>query len=130
LQFFDNKQFDNYWIDSGTSGSLYEYAKRHKLEPESYIGKYLTNSDLTSYEIDASPPENFLFQSGYLTFKTPESRRGHLLDYPNYEVRNTVSTLMLSAAYNIENNEQKTIANTIYDALDGGRCPCLLPDKV
>jgi hypothetical protein len=59
-----------------------------------------------------------LFQSGYLTFKTPENRRGHLLDYPNYEVRNSVSTLMLGAAYDIDNSEQKTIANAIYDGLD------------
>ncbi|MDR1313128.1 MAG: hypothetical protein LBQ12_05400, partial [Deltaproteobacteria bacterium] len=45
-------------------------------------------------EIDATSPEGFLYQSGYLTLRAKDGG-GYLLDYPNSEVREAVSKLFL-----------------------------------
>jgi hypothetical protein len=54
---------------------------------------------LTAYEIEQAPPQNFLAQSGYLTFKEDDPERGYRLDYPNREVRNNMSELILLGSY-------------------------------
>jgi hypothetical protein len=46
-------------------------------------------------DIDTSPPENFLYQAGYLTLRE-RIDRNYLLDYPNTEVLNSMSWLVAS----------------------------------
>jgi hypothetical protein len=117
-QFLDECKFKNYWIDSGTSDSLVQYAKRYNLRPEKYLHDYIQDSDLVAYEIEQAPPKNFLVQSGYLTFKGVNARRGYLLDYPNREVKDTVSALMMVCGYDINPDMKHTVSLHLYDALD------------
>jgi hypothetical protein len=108
LNFFSEYEFRNYWIQSGLPSALAEYAKSHELKPEDYLGTYLHEDVLTSYEIEQAPPESFLFQSGYLTFKGKDPEMGYLLDYPNREVRDSFSQLILQGAY--ANTDEDTSA--------------------
>jgi hypothetical protein len=106
LCFFREYEFKNYWIRSGLPSSLLEYAKIHTLRPEDYLGTYLHPDVLTSYEIEQEPPESFLFQSGYLTFKEKDPYLGYLLGYPNREVRDSFSRLVLESAYDTDRKTQ------------------------
>jgi hypothetical protein len=45
-------------------------------------------------EIDATPPEGFLYQSGYLTLRENDNNQ-FFLEYPNREVREAISQLFL-----------------------------------
>jgi hypothetical protein len=115
--FFANYQFSNFWIDSGTSQALYEYIKRHNIQPSDYLHAFLQPEMLSSYEIDKAPPESFLFQSGYLTFKGVDEYFGYLLDYPNTEVKHSVSALSLGASYQFDRSTTSRIQYDIVTAL-------------
>jgi hypothetical protein len=117
LCFFWEYDFQNYWIMSGLPSSLLEYAKIHTLRPEDYLGTYLKKDVLTSYEIEQAPPESFLFQSGYLTFKGKDPEMGYLLDYPNREVRDSFSRLVLESAYATDARTQDHLQRNMIAAL-------------
>jgi hypothetical protein len=117
LNFFSEYDFQNYWIRSGLPSSLLEYAKIHTLRPEDYLGTYLHPDVLTSYEIEQAPPESFLFQSGYLTFKDKDPYLGYLLGYPNREVRDSFSRLVLESTYDTNRETQTHLQRNIIMAL-------------
>jgi hypothetical protein len=117
LNFFSEYEFRNYWIQSGLPSSLAEYAKTHTLKPEDYLGTYLQEDVLTSYEIEQAPPESFLFQSGYLTFKEKDPYLGYLLGYPNREVRDSFSRLVLESAYATDARTRNHLQRNIIVAL-------------
>jgi hypothetical protein len=117
LCFFKEYQFQNYWIQSGLPSSLAEYAETHTLKPEDYLGTYLQPDVLTSYELEQAPPTSFLFQSGYLTFKEKDPEMGYLLGYPNREVRDSFSRLVLESAYAMDARTQNQLQQNIIMAL-------------
>jgi hypothetical protein len=94
LKFFHGKHFFNYLIETGTSSIFSEYLKSNKIHVEQFRN-FPVNDDFLyhSTEIEKAKPESFLFQTGYLSL-----RKGHgnslVLDYPNTEVLNSLSTLV------------------------------------
>jgi hypothetical protein len=104
LCLFNEYKFKNYWIDTGMSDSLAQYAKGHELRPEKYLHSYLPESKLVAYEIEKAPPESFLVQSGFLTFKGADPVLGYFLDYPNEEVKDSFSQLIMMYSYNISDS--------------------------
>jgi hypothetical protein len=117
LKFFSEYRFKNYWIQSGLSSSLAEYIKTHQIKPEDYLNSYMPEEMLTSYEIEQAPPQSFLAQSGYLTFQEDDPERGYRLDYPNREVRNSMSELILLGSYNIDGIESSALRDRVIVAL-------------
>src|SRR6056297_1899160 len=79
LNFLNKNQFKNYWVESGSPSFIVKYAERHDLKPDQWLGKFVEEDILTTYEIEAAPPVSFLIQVGYL------------IDYPNKEVRDSFS---------------------------------------
>jgi hypothetical protein len=94
LRFFVDKSFKNYWFDSGTSTMIASYWTDKNLTVEQFRG-YPVSEDFVYNpgEMDSTPPEGFLYQSGFLTL-----REGviddYALDYPNKEVLNSMSRLV------------------------------------
>jgi hypothetical protein len=117
LNFFYAYQLDNYWIESGMSSALTEYIRMHHIKPEDYLNSYIRKEMLTAYEIEKAPPKSFLAQSGYLTFKGVDPALGYLLDYPNREVRDSVSNLILQGAYDIDDEASDDLRLRIVMAL-------------
>jgi hypothetical protein len=113
LCFFAEYRFESFWIQSGLSQSLIEYAKKRELTPERYLHTYLNETTLTSYEIESAPPESFLAQAGYLTFKARHEYLGYLLDYPNREVRDSFSSIILLSSYNLDALTKNNIVTDI-----------------
>jgi len=94
LTFFEKKIFLNYWIHTGKPKFIADYMKNQNLTVEQFRNFPITWDFAESPgDVDTTPPEGFLFQSGYLTLRkgiTDELS----LDYPNTEVLNSMSELV------------------------------------
>ena len=116
LSFFENKEFFNYWIDTGKPKFIADYMKHRNLTVEQFrhfpISKDFARSP---GDMDTTPPEGFLFQSGYLTL-----RKGITddlsLDYPNTEVLNSMSELVTQNMFRYQ-DESYSLCRT--DLLNG-----------
>ena len=94
LLFLDNKEFLNYWIDSGKPKFIAEYMKNRNLTVEQFRNYPVSRDFVKSPgDVDSTLPEGFLYQSGYLTLR-PGVLDDLSLDYPNTEVLNSMSKLL------------------------------------
>ena len=118
LNFLNKSQFKNYWVESGSPSFIIKYAERHDLKPDQWLGKYVEEDILSTYEIEEAPPVSFLIQAGYLTFKDYQKDSGYLIDYPNKEVRDSFSKLLMVSEYNNNAQEANDIRQNIIKALD------------
>ena len=113
LNFFRKQEFNNYWYTSSLffhpsekelnlSAFLADYFKQHEINDIDQFRHIKVASDFTyEQEIEKASPESFLFQAGYLTIS---DRKGHILilDYPNEEVKQSISQLFLKDIYKID----------------------------
>jgi hypothetical protein len=118
LNYLDSVKFKNYWVESGSPSFIIKYAERHDLNPDQWLGKYVEEDILSTYEIEEAPPVSFLIQAGYLTFKDYQKDSGYLIDYPNKEVRGSFSKLLMVSEYNNNAQEANDIRQNIIKALD------------
>src|SRR6056297_3363464 len=117
LNFLNKKQFKNYWVESGSPSFIIKYAERHDLNPDQWLGKFVEEDILSTYEIEEAPPVSFLIQAGYLTFKEYKKDEGYLIDYPNKEVRDSFSKLLMVSEYNNDSQEANAIRENILKSL-------------
>ncbi|MDR2622512.1 MAG: PD-(D/E)XK nuclease domain-containing protein, partial [Dysgonamonadaceae bacterium] len=94
LRFFEDKSFENYWFDSGTSTMISNYLKGKNLTVEQFHN-YPVSRDFARNpgEMDSAPPEGFLYQGGFLTLREGMTD-DFALDYPNKEVLHSMSRLV------------------------------------
>jgi len=94
LYFFQKKEFFKFWFESATPSLLAEYLKKQKLTVEQFR-RFPVSKDFVfnSVEIEKAMPENFLFQTGYLSLRS-EIAGELFLDYPNIEVLEAMSELV------------------------------------
>ncbi|NUU95785.1 ATPase AAA [Marinitoga sp. 1135] len=116
LQFFQKKELRNYWFESGSPSFLYEYIKGKKIEYEDLVKIPVSAEDFSTREIEDARANIFFTQAGYLTFKGIKKyglKKKYILDYPNFEVKNSFSTLILEANYGF-NDEEINRVSEIY----------------
>ena len=95
LSFFAEKAWDNYWIDSGGTKMIADYLKYRHLTVEQFRNMPIPRDIAKNPgEIDTAPPYSFLYQSGYLTLR-PGANNGLALDYPNTEVLQAMSKMLI-----------------------------------
>ena len=106
LNFFSDQKFNNYWYNSSTPSFLVDYFKQHQIDNIEKFRHIKVSSDFANeQEIEKATPESFLFQAGYLTIDSWESAGEYeilTLDYPNEEVKQSISRLFLRNIYKIE----------------------------
>jgi Predicted AAA-ATPase/PD-(D/E)XK nuclease superfamily len=101
LLLFDNRQFDNWWFETGTPSFLVKLlAERGFFTPN--LAQLRTSGELIgSFEIERITPEALLFQTGYLTIhkteQTPAGNWRYTLGYPNREVEVSLNSNLLQA---------------------------------
>ncbi|BBE31077.1 ATPase AAA [Tepiditoga spiralis] len=118
LKFFKKREFENYWFESGSPSFLYEYIKGKKIRYEDLVKYPVSELDFSTREIEEANASIFFTQAGYLTFKGIKRlglRKKYILDYPNIEVKNSFSKIILEANYGIRETEQ--IETTIYERI-------------
>jgi hypothetical protein len=64
-----------------------------------------------------APPQSFLVQSGYLTFKGVAADLGYILGYPNREVQDSFSQLILWNTYNTPPEKERALKVAIIQGL-------------
>ena len=115
LTFFAAKEFANYWIDSGRSKDIAEYLKSRHLTVEQFRGLPVSRDFVRSPgDMDTTPPEGFLYQSGYLTLR-PGTEYLLALDYPNTEVLNAMSKMFTQNI--VSENVYNGFQNAVHAAL-------------
>lgn len=100
LRLFDSRRFQAYWFESGTPAFLLKLLMRKKVFTPDLTR--LVSSDLLLSDFDLSDlaPETLLFQSGYLTIKSVDTRyrsTRYILGYPNWEVESAFNQQLLLA---------------------------------
>jgi hypothetical protein len=94
LNFFSEREFDDYWIETGASQLIAQYLKTRNLTIEQFRNLPVERKFVrTPGDMDKTSPEGFLYQGGYLSIKEVKDE-SYILDYPNTEVLNTMSRLL------------------------------------
>jgi hypothetical protein len=94
LLLFYNKNFSNYWFESGTPTFLINLAKKNDFTIES-IPLEIGELSFSTYDIEKLQLVPLLFQTGYLTLKGYDKESMlYSLDYPNFEVKNAFLTYL------------------------------------
>jgi hypothetical protein len=117
LSFFAEKEFSNYWIESGRSKVIADYLKNRHLTVEQFRNFPISTDFARSPgDMDSTPPEGFLYQGGYLTLRKKTDDGELLLDYPNTEVLNSMSKLLTQNI--VSENAYNNIRSVFLKALD------------
>ncbi|MDR3155196.1 MAG: ATP-binding protein [Deltaproteobacteria bacterium] len=120
LQFFSEFGgiFTNYWFSSGTPSYLAEYLKNRRLTVEEFRGFPVDrNSAENPGEPDTAPPWSCLYQAGYLSLRPGDSADRFTLDYPNEEVHESMSKLLMANLFG-DSAEYEKSRRGFLEALD------------
>jgi len=93
LSLFQTKQFRNFWFHTGTPTFLVKLLNRSL--PYGHEGVETSFAGVESFEVGDIAPLPLLFQTGYLTITRIEGAV-ITLDYPNNEVRQSLSEYLLT----------------------------------
>jgi len=93
--FFDQREFKNFWFATGTPTFLINLLKQEGL----YDFKLVPQSEQSfdTFDLEDLNPFGLLYQTGYLTIKSKDQYGLYELDYPNYEVQNSMVVYLMEA---------------------------------
>jgi len=94
LFFSKGKIYSHYWFETGSPSFLIELLKEQKYYIPKLENLYMSETDISSFDVDDIKIETLLFQTGYLTIqevKTRFNQRMFKLGYPNLEVRTALN---------------------------------------
>ncbi|WP_106830482.1 ATP-binding protein [Parabacteroides pacaensis] len=87
LNTFAKRKFGNYWFETGTPTYLVELLKMHHYDLHRMAHVETDENTLNSIDSSFANPIPVIYQSGYLTIKSYDSRFGtYRLGFPNREV--------------------------------------------
>ena len=116
LSFFRSKTFRNFWFSTGTPTFLTRLLKNsftyqlHNLE--------MTEMNLATLNVERPNLASLLFQTGYLTIRDyDEVIRSYQLDYPNLEVKESLTQWLLAEYMDTNPDDASVSVNSIYRAL-------------
>ncbi len=87
------KDFRNYWFETGTPTFLVNLLNESKLYLPTIENLQATEAVFSTYELENLRPEALLFQTGYLTIKDISDRL-YTFDYPNQEVKTSFPEIL------------------------------------
>ena len=106
LLFFNNNYiYKNYWFETATPTFLVKLIEERKYYIPDLELVYITDKDLSTFDIDNMPLYTLLFQTGYLTIKeitTIGTQLGYVLTYPNLEVKASLNDSLTEIGTTIE----------------------------
>ena len=122
LQVFGKRQYDNYWISSGTPTLLVEQLKRTDTDLTRLLNIRCSRNALRGLDIDNISPEALFYQTGYLTIKQYDSKRGlYRLGLPNIEVKQGFFEFLLPYYTHVNNNDVRVFVFDFLDEMEEGR---------
>ena len=94
LSFFSQKQFRNFWFETGTPTFLVKLLNR--TQQYDLENMRASAAVFSSFELDRIDPKALLFQTGYITIKSVDENQTYTLSYPNKEVRDSLLQYLLA----------------------------------
>ncbi len=115
LRALDEKQFDNFWIQTGETQLIANLAKRINIDIDELLNEVSMPIDnILNPKNYLDSPYTFLYQAGYLTIKErDEIARCYILQVPNAEVRESLAFHLLPSTLGFGALE----ADTFYRAM-------------
>jgi hypothetical protein len=105
LLLLENKEFKNYWFETGTPTFLIDILKKTNYPLPDLEGVEMDSQYFSTYELEHLEPIPLLFQTGYLTIKGMQSDfDSYVLGYPNYEVKNSFTKSLSMMIANIKDD--------------------------
>ena len=95
LLLFKNRKFKSYWFATGTPSFLYRLMQEKAVSLMEMENRITDEELICKFDVEDIGVEALLFQTGYLTIaeeQTIRNRTRYTLDYPNEEVRQSLST--------------------------------------
>lgn len=93
--FFDRKEFDNFWFATGTPTFLIQILKKQGVFDLHAMGQ--STLDFDSFDLEDIRLFGLLYQTGYLTIQSRDEFGQYTLDYPNREVKNSMLAYLFEA---------------------------------
>jgi hypothetical protein len=122
LNFLHSGEFDNYWMESGSTKLIADFMKERSLTVEQFRGMPVSRDFVRNPgNIETAPPQIFLYQAGYLTLRE-RIDRDFLLDYPNTEVLDSMSRLIAENIIQSGGGEFMDFRTPLIDALSENDC--------
>ncbi|MBM3886534.1 AAA family ATPase [Candidatus Dependentiae bacterium] len=98
-----NKQFKNYWFESGTPTFLINLIKQNSYPVMDFQSVKIAASQLSSFEIEKIKLDVLMQQTGYLTITGyDEESRNYSASYPNFEVFSALSEIIIPMMTELE----------------------------
>ncbi|MDR3243644.1 MAG: AAA family ATPase, partial [Elusimicrobiota bacterium] len=115
LNFFAQKEFANYWIETGSSISTIKLLKNSDLLQALFEPIAVNRNFFKGFDLSNIGGMSFMFQSGYLTIKDKQiidKEAKYKLEIPNHEVKDSISQNLLIAYTKFEDYQLDKIAET------------------
>lgn len=136
LLMFKQKDFGNYWFQTGTPRFLIQHIQAQKINIVDVEHTWISAESFESFEIEDIRINALLFQTGYFTIKDYKSSDGsYRLGYPNKEVEiaftknllramsnkrsDTIDSDIVSMADHLEHGKLKAFFDTLYAFIAG-----------
>ena len=120
LNAFAYQEIKDYWFSSGTPTYLVRLLNHTQEDLNELTGRYYRPEEFVDYKADVEKPLPMIYQSGYLTIKDYNFRRGtFLLDFPNNEVKNGFVSMVASSYLKPKESVDSWIQDVL-DALEAG----------
>ena len=126
LLLFRNREFGAWWFETATPTFLVETLVARGVSALTLDGMTGTASLLGAFDVDRIEPEALLFQTGYLTVRSVESRGGrtrYRLGYPNREVFQSLNESLLT--HLTRDPRREAHGDRLHDLLAAGDVPGL-----
>jgi hypothetical protein len=118
LSFFSQKQFRNFWFETGTPTFLVKLLNReHAYQLEDIRASAAVFS---SFELRRIDPKALLFQTGYITICSVDEDQTYTLSYPNKEVRDSLLQYLLAEYTQSYPSDTPVRAQQMKQALQAG----------
>ena len=119
LNALNDRKLDEYWFASGTPTYLIKLLDRNKTNIQEILSKSYAKKYFMDYKADTEDPLAMIYQSGYLTIKGYDGRKGlYRLDFPNNEVQNGFIDLLANDYLNDSHGGTNCLVMDINDMLD------------
>jgi len=116
LNVLENKDFRNYWFETGTPSFLVNLIKEKNYPIADIENLKLDEDTFTTFDLERLRLEALLFQTGYITIENYDGIF-YMLNYPNQEVKKSFLKYLYSELAGIEDSTLRDSYKIIADQL-------------
>lgn len=109
---FKGYQYRNYWFETATPTFLVKLIQQKPMYLPSLESLSISESELSSFDVDNMPTTTLLFQTGYLTIKAISkigNRFAYIMTYPNLEVKASLNESLLALGSSSETSNSSMV---------------------